>query len=181
MLSKFEIVGIGASVLCMAAALYLVRIETTLLTNAGESSQLASVAKADLVIVGEGENVNQERTKAFVEAADPRGNIMKLVIDDIVVGTGEEVAVGNEVSVHYIGTLPDGTEFDNSNKRGEPFNFTVGEGRVINGWEEGLVGMKKGGKRILVIPPDMAYGNREVGPIPANSTLVFAIELIEIK
>jgi FKBP-type peptidyl-prolyl cis-trans isomerase len=106
---------------------------------------------------------------------------MKLVIDDIVIGTGEEVKEGDTVSVHYIGTLPDGTEFDNSNKRGEPFEFTVGEGRVIKGWEDGLVGMKVGGQRILVIPPELAYGSQAMGPIPANSTLVFAIELLEIK
>ena len=181
MLSKFEFVGIGISVLFMAMALYLIRVETTLLTEVGSNVQTAQVAKSGLVIVGDGDNVNQERANALTEASDPRGNLMKLVIDDIVIGGGEEVKAGDTVLVHYIGTLPEGTEFDNSNKRGEPFEFTVGEGRVIKGWEEGLVGMKVGGQRVLVIPPDLAYGAQAMGPIPANSTLVFAIELLEIK
>jgi FKBP-type peptidyl-prolyl cis-trans isomerase len=83
--------------------------------------------------------------------------------------------------VHYIGTLQNGQQFDNSHTRGEAFTFTVGEGMVIKGWDEGLLGMKVGGQRLLVIPPDMAYGANAIGPIPANSTLLFSIELIEIK
>jgi FKBP-type peptidyl-prolyl cis-trans isomerase len=181
MLSKFEMVGIGVSVLFMAMALYLIRVETALLTGVGSNVQTAQVANSGLVIVGEGENVNQERANALTEASNSSGKLMKLVIDDIVIGGGDTVEEGDTVLVHYIGTLPEGTEFDNSNKRGEPFEFTVGEGRVIKGWEEGLVGMKVGGQRILVIPPDMAYGSQAMGPIPANSTLVFAIELLEIK
>lgn len=85
------------------------------------------------------------------------------------------------MTVHYIGTLQNGQEFDNSNKRGEPFTFTVGEGRVIKGWEEGIVGMKVGGKRILVIPAAMGYGQKGYGPIPPGANLVFAIDLLEIK
>jgi len=181
MLSKFEIIGISASVLCMAVALYLIRVETSLLVTAGSESQVAAVAQSGIVVVGSGENVNQERTTALVEASDSRGNINKIVIDDIKPGTGAEVKEGDTVVVHYIGTLQDGFEFDNSNKRGDPFEFTVGGGRVIAGWEEGLIGMKVGGQRVLVIPPEKAYGSRAVGSIPANSTLVFAIELLEVK
>ena len=88
---------------------------------------------------------------------------------------------GDTVSVHYVGTLQNGTEFDNSNKRGAPFEFTVGGGQVIKGWDEGLVGMRVGGQRILVIPSDMAYGEKGIGPIPGGATLVFSIELIAIK
>jgi len=181
MLSKFEMVGIGVSVLFMAMALYLIRVETTLFTGVNSKVQSAQVAGSGLVIVSEGENVNQERANALTKASDESGNLMKLVIDDIVIGTGDATKEGDTVLVHYIGTLPDGTEFDNSNKRGEPFEFTIGEGRVIKGWEEGILGMKIGGQRILVIPPEMAYGSQAIGPIPANSTLVFAIELLEIK
>ncbi len=171
----------GASVVFMALALYLIQVETTLLSGTAKATQTAEVAKARLVVVGQGEDINKERTAALTEASDGRGNLKKLVIDDIVVGTGEAVVLDDTVLVHYIGTLQDGTEFDNSNKRGEPFSFTVGGGRVIKGWEEGLLGMKIGGKRILVIPPDLGYGSQTIGPIPANSTLVFAIELLEIK
>jgi len=181
MLSKFEIIGISISLLCMAVALYLIRIETSLLSTAGPNSQLAQVTKSGLVVVNQGDDVNQLRADALLEASDVNGKLSKMVIDDILVGTGDAVEKGDDVSVHYIGTLQNGYEFDNSNKRGEPFSFTVGEGRVIKGWEEGVVGMKVGGKRILVIPPDMAYGNQAIGPIPANSVLVFAIELLGVK
>jgi len=180
MLSKFEMVGIGISVLCMALALYLIRVETSYLT-AETGSQLASVSESNVVVVGEGEDINNERAAALLQASDTRGNIKSLVIDDILIGTGEEAKTGDTVEVHYIGTLQGGLEFDNSKKRGETFEFTIGEGRVIAGWEQGLVGMKVGGQRILVIPPELAYGSQAIGPIPANSTLVFAIELISIK
>lgn len=181
MLSKFELVGIGLSVLCMALALYFIRVETSFLSLSDGEAMVASAPTAAVVVVGSGENITNERTSALVEAADARGNIKKLVIDDIQIGTGDEVKVGDTVEVHYIGTLQGGLEFDNSKKRGQTFSFIVGEGRVIKGWEEGLVGMKVGGQRILVIPPEMAYGNQAIGPIPANSTLVFAIELISIN
>ncbi len=182
MLSKYELVWISFSILCMAVALYFLRLETNVFSVAGNSSQLAQVKQAEVVVVDENSvNINQERANVLMNASDSQGNVNKLVIDDIVVGTGAETKVGDTVEVHYIGTLPDGTEFDNSNKRGESFSFTIGENRVIQGWEQGVVGMKVGGKRILVIPPDLAYGDRGIGPIPPKATLVFAIELLSIK
>jgi FKBP-type peptidyl-prolyl cis-trans isomerase len=182
MLSKFELVGISFSILCMAVALYLIRVETTIFTQANNIAQLATVKQTGVVVVNEnGTNINRERTQALMDATDNRGNVKKLVIDDISVGTGVEAKSGDTVEVHYIGTLPNGTEFDNSNKRGAPFSFTIGEGRVIQGWEQGVVGMKVGGKRILVIPPELAYGDKGIGPIPPKSTLVFAIELLSVK
>jgi peptidylprolyl isomerase len=96
-------------------------------------------------------------------------------------GTGQTVKSGQTVAVHYIGTLDDGTEFDNSRKRGTPIEFRLGAGRVIKGWDEGIVGMKVGGQRKLIIPPELGYGSRNVGKIPANSTLIFEVELVEIK
>jgi len=179
MLSKFEMIGIGFSVVFMAIALYLIRVETSYLGI--DVGQTAALSQSNVVVVGGGEDINNERAAALRASSDARGNIKKLVIDDIVLGTGDEVKVGDSVEVHYIGTLQGGQEFDNSKKRGDTFKFTVGEGRVIAGWEQGLVGMKAGGQRILVIPPELAYGNQAIGPIPANSTLVFAIELISIN
>jgi FKBP-type peptidyl-prolyl cis-trans isomerase len=89
---------------------------------------------------------------------------------------------GDQVWVHYVGKLQDGTEFDNSYKRGEPIPLTLGAGSVIKGWEEGLLGMKVGEKRQLIIPPDLAYGADGRPPtIPANSTLVFDVELVGLK
>lgn len=180
MLNKFEMVGIGLSIVFMALALYLIRIETTILGD-NEKAQKAAVLDSKVVIVGEGEDINSEREEALLEATDAQGNLNKLVIDDIVIGTGAEVKSGDTVVVHYAGTLQTGEEFDNSKKRGEPFVFKVGQGMVIEGWEQGVVGMKVGGQRILVIPPELGYGEKGIGPIPPNSTLVFSIELLEIK
>ena len=105
-----------------------------------------------------------------------------LGIKDVTVGSGTAVKTGDKVKVHYVGTLTDGTEFDQSRKRGQPFSFEVGKGVVIKGWDQGLVGMKVGGKRKLTIPPDLAYGDRGVpGTIPPKSTLLFDIELLAIE
>ena len=105
-----------------------------------------------------------------------------LVIDDLEVGTGEEVTFGKIAEVHYRGTLTNGDEFDNSYKRGSTFSFQVGAETVIEGWDEGLQGMKIGGRRQLIIPPSLGYGSRGAGDkIPPNSTLVFEIELIGVE
>ena len=105
-----------------------------------------------------------------------------LVIEDIKIGEGQEVEKFNIVTVNYTGILEDGTKFDSSLNPGRtPFRFTVGAGQVIKGWDEGLIGMKVGGKRKLTIPPELGYGSRDNGPIPANSTLIFEIDLLGIE
>ena len=105
-----------------------------------------------------------------------------LVIEDIKIGEGQEVEKFNIVTVNYTGLLEDGTKFDSSFNPGRtPFRFTVGAGQVIKGWDEGLIGMKVGGKRKLTIPPELGYGSRDNGPIPANSTLIFEIDLLGIE
>ncbi len=101
--------------------------------------------------------------------------------EDIVTGTGASPQPGQDVTVHYTGTLEDGTKFDSSVDRGEPFTFKIGVGKVIKGWDEGVMTMKVGGKRKLVIPPHLGYGSRGVGPIPPNSTLVFEVQLLGIN
>ena len=103
-----------------------------------------------------------------------------LVVEDLVVGTGATAAVGDTVTVNYVGTLTNGTKFDSSYDRGTPYVFQVGAGRVIAGWDQGVPGMKVGGKRRLTIPPSLGYGNQANGPIPANSTLVFDIDMVSI-
>lgn len=103
-----------------------------------------------------------------------------VVTQDVKIGTGAEVKAGDVVSVNYIGKLQDGTVFDQSSAHGGPFQFTLGAGQVIPGWDQGLMGMKVGGTRVLVIPPTLAYGSQQVGPIPPNSTLTFQVELVGI-
>lgn len=104
-----------------------------------------------------------------------------LVIQDTVVGTGEEAVVGKLITVNYVGTLENGQKFDSSIDRGQPFQFVLGQGRVIQGWEQGFVGMKVGGSRRLIIPSTLGYGANQVGPIPANSTLIFDVQLLGVE
>lgn len=114
----------------------------------------------------------QEQTKQW---QSPGGVEIRLVSEPV--GAKD----GDIVSVHYTGRLTDGTEFDSSLKRGQPITFPLGMGRVIRGWEEGLQGMQVGEKRVLTIPPELAYGQQGQGPIPPNSTLVFEVELVGLR
>ncbi len=107
---------------------------------------------------------------------------MGLQIDDIKVGTGKEAKDGTQVTVHYVGTLTDGAKFDSSRDRNEGFDFRLGAGQVIKGWDQGVAGMKVGGLRKLTIGPELAYGARGYPPvIPPNSTLLFEVELLEVS
>ena len=104
-----------------------------------------------------------------------------LQVQDLVVGSGAEAIAGKRVSVHYTGTLTNGSKFDSSLDRGTPFQFVLGAGQVIKGWDQGVSGMKVGGKRKLTIPPELGYGARGYPPvIPPNSTLVFEVELLGV-
>ncbi len=102
-------------------------------------------------------------------------------IDEMTIGTGAEATRGQRVSVHYTGWLTNGTKFDSSKDRGKPFQFKLGAGEVIQGWDQGVAGMKIGGKRKLTIPPELGYGARGAGGvIPPNATLVFEVELLGV-
>jgi FKBP-type peptidyl-prolyl cis-trans isomerase len=105
----------------------------------------------------------------------------ELQIEDLQVGTGAEAKPGQTVSVHYTGTLTNGTKFDSSKDRGKPFQFPLGAGKVIKGWDQGVAGMKVGGVRKLTIPPHLGYGDRgAAGVIPGGATLIFEVELLGV-
>lgn len=125
----------------------------------------------------------QEDISTSDEAVNFQATSSGLQIKDTVVGTGQTAKSGNTVTVHYTGTLyPSGKKFDSSVDRGEPFKFHLGKGQVIRGWDEGVAGMKVGGKRTLIIPPQLGYGEEGAPPvIPPDATLKFTVELLGVK
>ena len=124
---------------------------------------------------------SQRATVAPTQGAQTMQNVTQLTIEDIQVGQGAEVKTGDTVEVNYLGTFLDGQKFDSSYDRNQTFSFNVGAGEVIAGWDQGLVGMKTGGKRKLLIPSDLAYGSTGAGSIPPNTPLAFEVELVSIK
>lgn len=105
----------------------------------------------------------------------------ELITEDVVVGDGAAAKPGDNVTVQYVGvSFSDGKQFDASWDRGRPFDFPLGAGRVIQGWDYGVTGMKEGGRRTLVVPPSLGYGSRAMGPIAANETLVFVVDLVKV-
>lgn len=125
----------------------------------------------------------EETETGMADQAKNASSSAKVEITDVVVGTGAEAVNGKVLAVHYTGRLQNGTKFDSSLDRGTPFEFRLGAHHVISGWEEGIAGMKVGGKRTLVIPPSMGYGASGTpdGTIPPNATLVFDVELVRVR
>ena len=156
-LSKHEAIGVGTALIVTFAVLFF-----------GNYIFNKASAPAD--------NENTIQAVAAGEASDSEG----LLTEDMTLGSGGAVKSGDTISVHYIGRLTDGTKFDSSYDRGEPITFTVGSGGIIKGFDSGVVGMQVGGKRKLTIPPELGYGAQESGAIPANSTIIFEVELVKI-
>lgn len=155
-ISRNEMIAVTVGVVLVAIIL-LIGIVNTFLKSAPKDNNITNTT------VGQIENVN------------------RLIIEDIVVGGGEEAVSGKVITAHYTGTLIDGTKFDSSLDRGQPFQFILGAGQVIAGWERGISGMKVGGKRKLTIPSELGYGERGIGLIPPNATLIFEIELLDVS
>jgi peptidylprolyl isomerase len=142
---------------------------------------LGTLLTVPLVACGDGDGDGDGNGNGNGEG-EPTVTASGLQIIDIEVGTGDSPQSGQTVEVHYTGWLADGTKFDSSVDRGEPFSFVLGAGRVIAGWDEGVASMKVGGKRRLIIPPELAYGESGYPPvIPANAELTFDVELLAIK
>jgi FKBP-type peptidyl-prolyl cis-trans isomerase len=180
MSNKIEIIAGVLSVIGIATAIYLVQLRID--SRVPVVEQVAQAPQSGIVIVDKNQDsTNPDMTQVENNSMNNQINLSRMIVEDIKIGKGKEVEIGNTVLVHYAGTLQDGTPFDNSRQRGAPFSFNVGAGQVIAGWDEGLIGMKEGGERILVIPPDKAYGDAGIGPIPGGATLVFTIELLEVK
>jgi len=139
----------------------------------------------DMSLAGINNDINNTDSEPTYDASSPEAVASALaqglVITDETVGSGAEAVPGSTVLVHYVGTLEDGTEFDSNVEGDTPFSFTLGVGGVIPGWDAGVVGMRVGGTRILVIPSDLAYGPTDYGSIPGGSTLTFTVELVEVR
>jgi peptidylprolyl isomerase len=125
--------------------------------------------------------INQQVATSEANMNDTITTADGLQIQDLAVGEGREAKSGDTVTVNYLGTLTSGVKFDSSYDRNQPFTTQIGVGQVIKGWDEGIVGMKVGGKRKLIIPPSLGYGSQDLGTIPPNSTLIFEVELLGVK
>lgn len=140
----------------------------------GGKGLIGNMTGGTSAVVTSQDNTNTQNTMPQVDDS-------QLQSKDEVVGSGDIAVAGKQVTVNYTGVLKDGTKFDSSLDRGVPFTFLLGAGQVIKGWDIGVQGMKVGGKRILVIPAEFGYGAQKVGSIPANSTLIFEVELLKVQ
>jgi FKBP-type peptidyl-prolyl cis-trans isomerase len=164
----------------LASALFLAAACTSL-TSPPSPEPIATEVPAEAAAPPPMPSAAPSASAAAPAAADA-GPEVQMDIKDLTVGKGVAASQGDTVTVHYIGTLMDGKEFDSSRKHGKPFDFVLGRGQVIKGWDQGVAGMKVGGKRKLTIPPSLAYGARGSPPvIPANATLQFEVELLAVN
>ena len=167
-MNKNIIIGVVAVVVLIAVIFYPKKSSTPEVVN--ETSIITPLPTKD---------VQEENEDATISPM--QGNVTELIIEDLEEGTGEEAVSGKKITVNYRGTLTNGTQFDSSYDRNQPFSFVLGAGSVIEGWEKGFEGMKVGGKRKLTIPSDMGYGSRAMGAIPADSVLIFEVELLGVE
>lgn len=178
-LNRFEMIGIGASI----AVAILVLGGVRLYQGSENAPRVVDEATDTGVVVVDptAADADSALARAIVAGSSDRGRVTKLIVQDVAAGAGRAARAGDTVTVHYIGLVKDGQQFENTYTTNAPYTFKLGTGAVIEGWDRGIVGMEEGGQRILVVPATLGYGPRAVGPIPANATLIFALELISIE
>jgi FKBP-type peptidyl-prolyl cis-trans isomerase len=166
-------IAVACAVIVAIAFLFFGPSLLGLFNHAAQSNSLTSTTT----------NMTDQNTPASsTNSLNVPANVTELMGKDVVVGTGAEAKAGDKVTVNYVGMLTNGQVFDASANHGtQGFSFTLGAGQVIKGWDQGVAGMKVGGKRELVIPASLGYGAQAMGPIPANSTLVFQVELLDVQ
>jgi len=169
---KYLLVTIFLAVLLAASGIYALSTKNKEISLNGTLQTLAPSATIE-------PSAEPTSTSSATKIMD---KVTELQIIDEKIGTGDPATVGKSITVNYAGTLQDGTKFDSSYDRGTPFTFTLGAGEVIKGWDEGFAGMKVGGKRKLMIPSSMAYGDNGIpGAIPGGATLIFEVELLKVE
>ena len=178
--NRYETVGIVVSIAAVIGVLVASRFFPFSFPR--DSAEPGSVDNARIITVDPGAKDDMRAVRqALLEGSTGNGRVTTLIVQDTTVGTGRTARLGDTVTIHFIAREKDAGEFDNSYKKGTPLSFRVGADEVIEGLEQGIIGMQEGGKRILVIPSDMGYGNIAVAPLPANATLLFSVELLTIE
>jgi peptidylprolyl isomerase len=175
-MNKKTIIAVAAAIVVV---LFFVGSKILLGMSSGGQDNIAPVSQRQITTDNQSTNTTIQQDSAT--AASNIQTVGGIEYEDTVVGTGTEAVVGKTVTVNYVGVLQNGTKFDASADHGQPFSFPLGAGKVIQGWDTGVAGMKVGGTRILVIPPALGYGANAMGPIPANSTLIFEVQLVDVK
>ncbi len=170
---------IGGSILAVLAIVAAVVLGTTFTSQQSRETPAPLTAELKPTVLPAS---NSGQTASSSDTIKTPINMDGLKIEDLKTGTGAEAVSGKKVTVNYLGTLTNGKKFDSSYDRGTPFTFNLGAGEVIKGWDQGVVGMKVGGKRKLTIPPELGYGERGAGSsIPPNATLIFEVELLKVE
>jgi FKBP-type peptidyl-prolyl cis-trans isomerase len=172
------IISIILLLLVLGGALYLI-IGNKSADKTKPATTTSSLSNSQVNAAPKDKCVSTSPKSSIIKPIDPE-QLKQITVEETKTGTGEEVKSGDVICIDYKGTLLDGKVFDESYKRGQPFVTQIGVGQVIPGWDIGIVGLKEGGKRKLTIPAEFAYGARATGSIPANSTLIFEVELVKI-